>query len=129
MFHHVNFLACAVAAILVFIVGGPWYRLFGARWSREAGLDMNRKAGHPAVVFGLSYVCTFVAAVVLSALMGDVPPSIGVHIGLAVGLGIVAASFGVNYAFGGRSIVLWLIDAGYNTLLFILMAAVIAYWP
>jgi hypothetical protein len=131
VFHHVNFLACAVAALLTFVVGGPWYSkgVFGSRWNREAGLDPNRKGKHPAIVFGLAYLCAFAAAIVLAALMGDVPPSIAVHIGAAVGLGIAAGSFGINYAFGGRSLVLWLIDAGYNTLLFILMAAVISYWP
>jgi hypothetical protein len=131
VFHHVNFVACAVAALLTFVVGGPWYSkgVFGARWNREAGLDMNRKGAHPAIVFGLAYLCSFAAAVVLAALMGEVPPSIGVHIGFAVGLGIAGASFGINYAFGGRSIAMWLIDAGYNTLLFVLMAVVIAYWP
>lgn len=131
MFDYVNWLACAVAALLVFLVGGPWYSkgVFGARWNREAGVDMNRKGAHPAVVFGQAYVAGFVAAVVLSALIGDVIPSIAVQIGLALGLGIASASFAINYAFGGRSFVMWLIDAGYNTLLFVLMAAVLSYWP
>jgi hypothetical protein len=130
MFHHVNFVAVAVAALLTFLVGGPWYSkgVFGSRWNRESGRDTMKKGAHPAVAFGLAYVAAFAAGSVLAAVIGDAPPSIAVHIGLAVGLGIAGGSFGINYAFGGRSLVMWLIDAGYNTLLFVLMAAVISYW-
>jgi|SRR5688572_1297578 hypothetical protein len=127
--HHVNFLAVAVAALIVFLLGGLWYSklLFGDRWNREAGLDPKRKGGHPAVVFGLAYACTFVASWVVAHLLAHEAHAL--HLGLMLGFGVSAMTFGINYAFGGRSIVMWLIDAGYNTLLFVLMALVIAHWP
>jgi ABC-type Fe3+ transport system permease subunit len=127
--HDVNFVAVAVAALGAFLLGGLWYSklLFLDRWNREAGLDPNRKGGHPAVVFGLAYVCAFIAAWVVAHLLAHEAHAL--HLGLMLGFGVSASTFGINYLFGGRSLVMWLIDAGYNTLLFVLMALVIAHWP
>lgn len=127
--HDVNLLAVAVAALAAFLLGGLWYSklLFGDRWNREAGLDPKRKGGHPAMVFGLAYVCAFFAAWVVAHLLAHEAHAL--HLGLMLGFGVSALTFGINYLFAGRSLVMWLIDAGYNTLLFVLMALVIAHWP
>lgn len=45
--------------------------------------------------------------------------------GLAAGLGWVAMAFGVNYMFEGKSFKLWLINAGYNTVVFALVGLII----
>ena len=44
------------------------------------------------------------------------------------GLAYVAMSFGINYAFAGRSFKLWLIDGGYHTLQFTLYGLVLGLW-
>ncbi|GAB4160087.1 MAG: hypothetical protein Fur003_3760 [Candidatus Dojkabacteria bacterium] len=51
--------------------------------------------------------------------------SFGLMAGLAAGLGWVALAFGVNYMFEGKSFKLWLINAGYNTVVFALMGLII----
>jgi hypothetical protein len=44
----------------------------------------------------------------------------------AVGAGIAATSFGINYQFAGRSFKLFLIDGGYHTVQFALYGAIYA---
>jgi hypothetical protein len=90
----------------------------------------NFKQGHPAIVFGLAYVLSFIAAGLLAKYLGPNPEfATAVSAGLSVGLGFVACSFGINYLFGGRSLKLWLIDAGYHTLQFTLFGVVFGLWP
>ena len=48
--------------------------------------------------------------------------------GLAVGAGLIAASFGINYQFANRSTRLWLIDSGYHTVQFCIYGLVIGLW-
>jgi hypothetical protein len=48
--------------------------------------------------------------------------------GLAVGAGLVAASFGINYQFANRSTVMWLIDGGYHTLQFAIYGLILGLW-
>jgi len=48
--------------------------------------------------------------------------------GLVFGLGIVAASFGINYSFASRSPRLWLIDGGYHATQFVLFGMVLGLW-
>jgi hypothetical protein len=127
----VNVLAVVVAALSSFMLGGLWYSkaLFENVWRREAGDVRPEAAGHPAKVFGLSFVYALIAAFVYALLM---PAANGVgHAlvqGLLVGAGIVAASFGINYQFAARSTTLWLIDGGYHTAQFALYGLIIGLW-
>jgi hypothetical protein len=93
--------------------------LFGPAWQRAAGDPRKPGQKHPARVFGLSFVFALVAALVYAMLVPQ-PSSVGMAAGqgLAIGAGLVAASFGINYQFANRSTVLWLIDGGYHTLQF-----------
>ena len=124
----VNWLAVVVAAVSAFVLGGIWYGpLFKKTWCREAGVDMEAKGRHPAAVFGGAFVLSLVAAWAVAALIGRSDASLlfAVHVGLLSGLCFVATSFGINYLFAGRSLKLWLIDAGYHVLQFTLYGLVI----
>lgn len=127
-----NLLAVVVAALSSFLVGGLWYSpaLFGSAWNRESGRDPKSGAGgHPARVFGVSFLFSLVAAYLFAWLLGPNPPlHIALHHGLLVGAGFVAASFGINYQFANRSFKLWLIDGGYHTVQFVLFGLVLGLW-
>lgn len=122
----VNFLAVACAAA-TFLIGGVWYgpRAFGPRWGRESGVQAPseapregaRHAKHPGQVFALAYAFAFAAAWTLAWLIGPHPTvAHGATMGAIVGAGFAATSFGVNYQFAARSLVMWAIDGGYHTL-------------
>jgi hypothetical protein len=126
---NVNVLAVIVAALSSFALGGLWYStpIFGAAWRRAAGGPEIE--GHPAKVFGLSFLFALVAAFAYALL---VPPpasaAAAVTQGLVVGAGVVAASFGINYQFANRPAILWLIDGGYHTVQFTMYGLILGLW-
>jgi hypothetical protein len=127
----INYLAVFVAAASSFLIGGLWYspRLFGERWKRAAGDSRQAGEGHPAKVFGLSFLFALVAAIAY-ALSIPLADSAGTALcqGLLVGAGVVAMSFGINYQFANRNTTLWLIDGGYHTVQFALYGLIIGLW-
>ena len=115
----VNILAVVAAALSSFLLGGAWYSrtLFGAAWQRAGAAAASE--GHPARVFGLSFMFALVAALAYVLIVPE-PASVlaAAAQGLLVGAGVVAASFGINYQFANRPSVMWLIDGGYHTVQF-----------
>lgn len=125
-----NWLAVIVAAVSAFVLGGIWYGpLFKTAWCREAGIDMDAKPAHPARVFGTAFVAALVAAAAFAWWLGPAPElEYAVRHGVLAGVGIAAMSFGINYAFAGRSLKLWLIDGGYHTMQFALYGMILGAW-
>lgn len=127
-----NYLAIVVAALSTFAVGFVWYSpaLFGSAWMRETGLteeDMKRR--NPAKVFGLSLLLALVMAFNLAAFIGtEATFGFAVAAAFAAGFGWVALAMGVTALFEGRSIRLWLIDAGYHVVSFLTMGAILGGW-
>lgn len=131
----VNFLAVAVAAV-TFLFGGLWYAppVFGKLWAVEAGVlapgeaprPGARKGKHPGAVFALAFVFSFLGAWTLAWVLGPHPTvATGLRTGAALGFGVAATSFGINYQFAARSWRLLGIDAGYHALQFTLFGLVI----
>jgi hypothetical protein len=131
---HINYWAVLAAAVSAFLLGGIWYSkaVFGATWGREAGVNLetaNTKKGHGAVVFGVSFVFSLIAAFVFALFLGRDPLlAYAVQSGLAIGVCWVATSFGINYLFAGRSLKHFLIDAGYHVAQFTLYGVILGLW-
>jgi hypothetical protein len=130
-FDQLNWLAVLAAAVSAFAIGGIWYGpLFKNAWCREAGMDMagaNRR--HPAKVFGTAFAAALVGAVAFAWWIGPAPElEYAVRRGVLAGFGIAATSFGIIYAFAGRSLKLWLIDGGYHTLQFAVYGMILGIW-
>jgi hypothetical protein len=126
-----NYYAILLAAVCSFILGGPWYSkaMFGKVWNREALATKPPGSGHPAKVFGLSFLFALIAATAFAYLIGPKPELMyAIDRGLLVGGCFVAAGFGINYQFANRSTVMWLIDAGYNIAQFVLFGLVLGLW-
>lgn len=124
-----NYWAILVAALTSFALGGLWYSpvLFGNTWNRENG--GVAPPAHAARVFIVSFLFSLVAAYVFALFIGPAPDVVdAMHKGLLVGLGLVGASFGINYQFAQRSTTLWLIDAGYHLVQFVLFGLVLGLW-
>ena len=125
----VNWLAVGVATVASFAVGALWYSplLFAKIWQREAGLtDEQLKSANMAMTFGGAFVLMFLAALVFAMFLGPEP---GLHFGalagLAAGLFWVTTSLGVSYLFERRSLKLWLINGGYNTVTFMVIGMIL----
>ena len=128
----INLWAVFAAALSAFVLGGAWYSplLFGMAWQRASGLsDEQVKGGHPALIYGGSFVLSLIAAVVFAMFLGP-RPALGLALGAgaAAGLCWVAASFGINYLFERKTLALFLINGGYHTLQFTLYGLVLGLW-
>ena len=128
----VNYLAVIAAAIATFALGGLWYSpaLFGKVWQREAGVTEEKmKTANMALIFGLTFVLSLIAAWVFALFLGPRPPmALGLGAGFSAGLCWVAASLGINYLFERKSLKLWLINGGYHTLQFTIIGLILALW-
>ena len=126
-----NWLAVLAAAASTFVLGGIWYGpLFKRAWCRENGMDPDAAPiRHPGATFAVAGLCSLVAAFAFALfLRGDTPPASAAMFGGILGLFWVATSFGINYAFAGRTFKLWAIDAGYHILQFSLYGLILGSW-
>jgi hypothetical protein len=125
----VNLVAVLIAAVSAFVIGGLWYSplLFARVWQREAGVtDEQMKQASMSMIFGGAFVLTLVAAAMFAVFLGPSPGlRLGIGAGASAGICWVAASFGVNYLFERRSFKLFLINGGYNAVVFTAIGAVL----
>ena len=124
-----NILAVLAAAVSSFLLGGLWYSpaLFGRHWVAENGGVIEQ--GHPARVFGVSLVFSLMAAFSFAWWLGPAPSlPTALASGAVAGFGLVAASFGINYQFADRGLLLWMIDGGYHLAQFTLFGVVLGLW-
>ena len=128
----INWLAALAAAVSSFVLGGLWYSpaMFLKAWQRGSGVtDDQMKKGHPVKVFGGALVLSIIAAVVFALFLGPDPDAgFATSAGFAAGLCWVAASFGINYLFEGKSFTLFLVNGGYHTVQFTLFGLVLGLW-
>lgn len=125
-----NIWAVLAAAASAFLLGGLWYSklLFLDAWTRANG-QAEMQSGHPAKVFGLSFLFALIAAAVFAVVLGPKPPlDFALGRALMVGGGFVAACFGINYQFANKPFVLWLIDGGYHIGQFLLYGLILGLW-
>lgn len=122
----INWIGVLVAAVSAFIIGAVWYGpLFGKTWQKLVGLsDKETQKNMTRTLVG-AFVLTFIVSVVLAYFIGANDIAFGLFAGLAAGLGWVATAFGINYLFEHRSFKLYLINAGYNIIIFGLTGAII----
>ena len=127
-----NLVAVCVAAALSFVIGGTWYSplLFGRVWLRETGLtDEELRRRSMGLVFGSSFVLSLIIALNLAAFLAG-PPNLawGIAAGALAGVGWVATAMAITYLFEKRSLKLFLVNAGYHAVTFMLMGGVIGVW-
>lgn len=128
----VNWLAVIVAAVSAFVLGGLWYSpaLFGKAWMEASGVTPEKQQqGHPARVFGISFVWALLGAVCFAMFLGPKPAfGFAVGVGFLTGFIWVAGSFGINYQFEQKPMKLWLVNGGYHTVQYTLYGLVLGLW-
>jgi hypothetical protein len=129
----INWLAALVGAAIGNLgVGSIWYSpvLFSKVWQREVGIsDVDIRSSNFAMIFGLAFVLSVIAAVLFAAWLGP-NPEIGDALvaALVVGLGFVGTSLGINYLFERKSLTLWAINTGFHTVEFLIIGLVLGLW-
>ena len=128
----INWLAVVAATVAAFAIGGFWYSnaLFGSTWLQEVGLT-EEAVNNTNVrrTFGGTFVLQFLAVTALAALIGaDSSWQGGLQTGLLISVFWVATAYGITYLFEQRSLRLFLINAGYNVVLFAIVGTIIGAW-
>ncbi|MEK6373833.1 MAG: DUF1761 domain-containing protein [Acidobacteriota bacterium] len=135
-FPQVNYLAVLVAAIVNFILGGLWYSkaLFATKWIALMGKseeELKAKAAPMPVLFIQAFICGLVVAWVLATVLNHfapVTPLRGALVGALCWLGFTAATTYATAIFSSTPKGLWLINAGYDLVSFVLMGAILGAW-
>jgi len=127
----INYLAVIVSAISAFVVGSIWYApfLFGKAWQAETGLtDEDLKKGM-GKTFGGSFVLTvFISYGMAMFFGGEVDLQMGLMYGFMTGAFFVAASLGIIYLYDKKSLRIWLINAGYQVLIYTIIGGILGAW-
>jgi hypothetical protein len=132
MIEGINILALIAAIISSWLLGGIWYAkpVFGKIYCDSAGMKKGKPSKHhTAAVFTLAFSFWALAALAFELALGLNPPLwYAIYMGLLVGICFVGTSLGVNYAFAGKSIKIFLIDAGYHIMQFLLYGLIFGLW-
>ena len=128
----INWLAVVVSTFIAFAIGGFWYSkaLFGSAWLEEVGLteEAVNNANMPKTCGG-TFVLQFLAVTALAAFVGvDSSWKSGLQSGLLISIFWVASAYGITYLFEQRSMRLFVINAGYNIVLFAIVGTIIGFW-
>ncbi|GMM84328.1 DUF1761 domain-containing protein [Pseudoalteromonas sp. MTN2-4] len=125
-----NYWAILLAALSSFMLGGLWYSpmLFGRTWLEGCGLtELDLQNSDPKLIYGLAFILSLLAAFVLALILGPDPNiTQSITIGAAVGIGLASSSLGISYIFEQRPLSLFLVNGGYHTFQFILMAVILS---
>jgi hypothetical protein len=129
---NINFLTVFLAGLSASVLGFLWYTvLFQKVWLRLVGMSekdiqtASQGANVGKQVIG-SLILEILMAFNLAMFIGpDKDWIFGLGAGAAAGFGWVGLAFGINYMFEGKSFKLWLINAGYNTVVFAVMGIII----
>ena len=126
-----QFLPIILGALAAFAAGAVWYGpIFGKVWQHEVGLsDDDLKNSNMAMKYGLSFLLILMMSYALSMIIGFHPAEEmnwmhGAFHGCMAALFYSATIVGINYLYQGKSLKLWLIDAGYACLFMAVSGAV-----
>ena len=113
-----NWLAIVLATVVFFAVGAVWYTaLFARAWQREVGLSTEQLTGgrNMMLIMGTCLLLEFVVVLMLGHLFARIQPGDHAKMMMATGFGlaIMSPAIGINYLYQGRSLKLFLIDAGH----------------
>jgi hypothetical protein len=128
----INLLAVLVAATVAFVIGGVWYAplLFGERWQTNPRLPEHLRAHKPALIFGLGFLLSLIAALMFAIFLGPHPSmQVAVVTGCVAGMAWVATGFARNYGSRvsiGKSLELSLINGGFHAVQFMVLGLVFA---
>ncbi len=127
----ISWLAVILASLAAFAIGGIWYGpVFGRSWARVIDVPGTElKNRNMPVVFTMSFLLSFIAAVTLEMFIGpDVTIGFGSFAGLLAGAGWIATFTGIQYLFEKRSLAHFAINAGYSVVTLTVMGAILAVW-
>ncbi len=135
----INFWAVLVCAVLSIIVGGVWYgAIFGRIWMRLFKMDqvdsvtMERKKKEARKLYLIQFLLTLFQVYVLAIFLSSVSGVTAVSNSLWIYAGFVLTIIGGGVLWTGDSRrdawTKFLIQAGYQLLMFVIFGLVLGFW-
>lgn len=131
---HLNYLAVIVSAIAGFIIGFIWYsKLFGKAWKAEMKItdEQSKDKGGAGGTLVYSFILTLLATIALAMLLSSRHVhslSHGLLYGLFVGVFFSAVPMKNHALFEKKSSKLYMIDAGYEIVVFAVIGLILGAW-
>lgn len=127
----INFWAILAGTFTCLVAGYFWYGpLFGSTLeNRQQGKQDGKSMIWLSMRAGPATILTFIVGLVIAALLPAHSGWLdGLLLGAILGLGLAAASIGLNYLYTGRSLTRFLIDGAYLVLVFLIFGMIIGAW-
>ncbi len=130
----INVWAVIVAALASFVVGWLWYGpLFGKLWMELNGFTpemLREKKGLPMpFIMIMNYVATVLAAFSIAMFIGaEADASFGIFAGLMIAIFWIGTSRLNDVLYERQPFKLYLINLGYNLVIYVIMGAVLGAW-
>ena len=129
-----NYPAIFVSTLILYILGAVWYSpaLFGKAWMDMSGVTESMMSeASPLKMYLTPFIGYLIACYVLAhavSYAGAKTATTGAIVGFWNWLGFVAAIMFVVYSLSYKPLSLWLIDAGYNLIGFLIAGTLLAVW-
>lgn len=135
----INFFAVLVCAVLSIVVGGMWYgAIFGKTWMRLYKMDLvdaataARKKKEARLLYVIQFLLTLFQVYVLAIFLSSVSGTVAVSNALWIYAGFVLTIIGGNVLWTGDSRrdawTKFLIQAGYQLVMFVIFGLVLGFW-
>lgn len=134
MMAQINVWAVLVAGLASFIIGWLWYGpLFGKLWMELHGFtpEKLREGGGLPMPFIMivNYVATALAALSIAMFIGaEATMSFGIFAGLMIAIFWIGTSRLNDVLYERQPFKLYLINLGYNVVIYVIMGAVLGAW-
>lgn len=130
---NINYLAVLVAALSSFVVGWLWYGpLFGKAWLKYNGFDpekIHEGALPMPLIMGTNYVATVLAAFALAMFLGSESDLFfGIFAGVMIAIFWIGTSRLNDVLYERKPYALFLINTGYNLVIYTIMGAILGAW-
>ena len=123
-----NYAGIVAGTIVLFAFGAVWYIALGAAWQAAVGTPKEVLAGAGF----MPYVISLIAGLLISYCFDNMlwhyeraDASKGAQVGVLIGVCIYVPMVAMLYAYAQRSMTLFLIDAGYGLIGFVITGAVV----
>src|SRR5258708_6649139 len=136
MFESVSIVAIIGSGIASMIIGYVWYGpLFGKMWAQLQGWSMEDMKAKQSKDMMKSYGIMFVGSLVLAAVLGMFARTVGALtlsdgalVGFFAWLGFAAPLLLSSVLWEGKSYRLYVLNAGYNLVQFVIIGAIVTLW-
>lgn len=129
--------AVLVAAVVSMVLGMIWYSkpVFGKVWAKASGMTpkkMEEAKKGMILSFVLGFVATLITAYVLALFLGYLEAAtilLGLVTGFLFWLGFIATTLLGMVLWEGKTVRLYIINAGFQLVSMVVMGGIIAGWP